>query len=127
MRGHWTRRAGVVAGVVATLLGFAPTGVAHAARNPLCPHPFVCLFDGGRRTGGFVETTDGWQYLDASRSANYVINTRVDDVVYVLFDDGSESCVPPDTTLETGHDIFDNKPLVRAVRISDQPECHVYA
>src|SRR4051812_43021424 len=86
-----------------------------------CPYPYVCLYKwddtGWQRTGQFRQITSYWQYLTVSRGAQAVVNTRHDDVVYVIHLDGTVGCFPPRNP--RGGEIA---PVI-AIRISSSDTC----
>lgn len=87
-----------------------------------CGYPSVCLYRGSTNTaptGRFRQVTSGWQWLGASRGTTSVVNTRHDDVVYLLTTKNKTICVRPGATggLIPGAGGF------KAVRISWSSRC----
>jgi hypothetical protein len=109
---------------VAAAVGTVVTiGAVPAYADPSdCAYPSVCLYqwtgDGYRKTGQFQQFTASWQNLTISRGAMHLVNTRHDDVVYVLHEDGVVSCFPPDQMVN------ETAPIV-AIRIDPSPVCRV--
>jgi hypothetical protein len=83
--------------LVASVLPFALLSACSSKpKLESCSAPFVCFFDeSGTTTGKFMEVTEGWQFLGASKGAVYVTNARRDDVAYIRFSNGETACVPP--------------------------------
>lgn len=61
--------------------------------------------------------TGSWQYLTRSRGARIIVNTRHNDVVYVLHTGGTIGCFPPD------HAAAGEIAPIIAIRISPSPVC----
>ncbi|MEV6279285.1 hypothetical protein [Nocardia sp. NPDC051832] len=115
-------------GVVAALIGLAgaltplTAGQAQAADD--CTWPWVCLYDQNwYRVGAFQDVTSGWQWLRGARGAHWVVNARRDDVVYLHFADGWETCVNPNNARYYNHAIDGNPIPLDALRISREPRC----
>jgi hypothetical protein len=123
----------VVAGGLAVLLGASliagsgPAGAAVVARASGgrlgCSYPPVCLYKGygfSQPTGQFRDVTSGWQYLSRSQGATGFVNTRHDDVAYLLTSSGKTMCVRPGTN---GGLIPGSGVTIRAIRISYSSQC----
>jgi hypothetical protein len=112
--------AGVALAAGVTLLGTAAPASAAAG----CPYPYVCFYPtyaqyaAGTPVSRYRDVTDGWQNLrPQSVGADYIYNTRNDDVAYLHFTDGSQACVLP-------HSVHNwNEKQVDAVRIDSSPTC----
>jgi hypothetical protein len=97
---------------------------AAAAAGPGCPYPYVCFyptyadFSAGRPVSRYRDVTSDWQLLRSqSIGADYIYNTRNDDVAYLLFADGGTTCVEP-------HSVHNwNSRAVIAVRIDSSSTC----
>lgn len=113
----------LVAAVSAGVL--AVTGTADAAAGKglgNCGYPYVCLYRNGangKATGKFRDVTRNWQWLNRSKGALTVVNTRRDDVVYLLPARGKAVCLEP---RQTGGFAADQGG-VKAVRISRSSRC----
>ena len=87
-----------------------------------CSYPYVCLYKTTgfkHSTGRFRDVTSGWQWLSRSRGATSFVNTRRDDVAYLLTTRGKVICVRPNTTGGMGPDGGG----VKAIRISRSSHC----
>ena len=112
------------AAAVVLLAGTAVPATAYAAEPAAdCAYPSVCLYqwtgDAWRRTGQFHQFTTGWQELTISWGATRILNTRIDDVVYVRHTDGVVGCFGP------GADAGGEIAPIAAIRISSSPVCRV--
>lgn len=87
------------------------TGATWVAATPAsavgggCAYPRVCFyltyddFYNDRPTASFQDVTSGWQNLGPrSFGADWIVNTRNDDVAYLHFTDGSTWCMTPRET-----------------------------
>lgn len=116
----------VTAGLLAAVLGgtmLTMTGTADAATaGTQCGYPYVCLYQGSSMrnpTGRFRDVTSGWQWLSRSRGARGFVNTRHDDVAYVLTTGNQVICIRPGTTGGMGPDGGG----IKAIRISSSARC----
>jgi hypothetical protein len=105
---------------VLSVTGTADAGAAAAGTG--CSYPQVCLYKGSalrNPTGRFRDVTRGWQYLSRSRGARAFVNTRRNDVAYLLTTSGRVICVRPG---DTGG-LAPGAGGVKAIRISYSPRC----
>lgn len=92
------RRALAVTAATTTLavLGVQPAAQASSG----CSYPQVCVYRSSqtaRPSARYRDVTTGWQWLGRSRGSAGLLNTRHDDVVFVLDMAGDVHCVPPRT------------------------------
>ncbi|MFD9301952.1 hypothetical protein ACFWCB_04485 [Streptomyces sp. NPDC060048] len=102
---------------------------AAAAAAPACPYPYVCFYNvdeldnpAAKMTGKYQVVTSGWQWFTgSSRGADYVVNTRNDDVAYVHMTDGKVICVENNSS----YSFINDEPLryADAIRISSASNC----
>jgi hypothetical protein len=101
MRPLRTIIAAIPAVTTAVAVGMTPAAATPSESSDFsdCAYPYVCLYkwdgSGWHKTGQFRQFTRGWQYLTVSYGAQELVNTRHDDVVYVLHTDGLRGCFPP--------------------------------
>jgi hypothetical protein len=89
-----------------------------------CPYPYVCFYPtysdyfADHPVSRYRDVTSGWQYLRSlSVGADWITNTRNDDVAYLHFTDGSVECMVP-------HSVHNwNDKQVDRVRIDSSPSC----
>ena len=113
----------LTAAVAGVAIMVTATALPAAASTPDCSYPSVCLYqwngEGWTKTGQLQQFTPGWQNLTVSNGATRIVNTRLDDVVYVLHRDGLMGCFPPDT------DAAGEIAPIAAIRISSSPTCRL--
>lgn len=112
-------KAAAVAAVLAAGVLVAPAPASASARSG-CGYPYVCIYRGpqtGRPSGRYRDVTRGWQWFSRSRGATSVVNTRHDDVAYLLTSNGNVICVPP----RTAGSVWSG--VLRAIRISYRSHC----
>ncbi|RKR89371.1 hypothetical protein BDK92_3715 [Micromonospora pisi] len=120
----------VVAALGAALFGIAGslTVAQPALAFPTCPYPYVCFYARAEENapnnpiiGRFQSVTDGWQWLDGAYGADYVVNTRNDDVAHFHMTDGRTYCVENNSSRSFEND----EPLryVDGIRISSNANC----
>ncbi|MET9359242.1 hypothetical protein ABZY14_41180, partial [Streptomyces sp. NPDC006617] len=88
---------GVTAAAVTIPVAVAPS--AHADSAYGCNYPEVCFYTDTNVQSAIVArfkvVTSSWQYLKYPNTNYAVVNTRNDDVAYVLNSSGRVNCVKP--------------------------------
>ncbi|WP_328843261.1 hypothetical protein [Streptomyces sp. NBC_00258] len=109
---------GVTAGAVTIPVAVAPS--AHADSAYGCNYPEVCFYTDTHVQSAIVArfkvVTSSWQYLQYPNTNYAVVNTRNDDVAYVLNSSGTVNCVKPNGS-------YSSAERVVAVRISSRSTC----
>jgi hypothetical protein len=127
------RRSAIVVGAAAfaaASLAVAPSATAAESPTRGCAYPQVCFYlkksnwDAKDPNAGFQDVTSSWQNLgSASRGADYVLNTRNDDVAYLRVQTNStgavwDMCLRPNST-----QYFGSAYTVTGIRISTSSSC----
>ncbi len=93
---------------------------AHADSAYRCNYPEVCFYADPNVQSAIVArfqvVTSSWQYLQYPNTGYAVVNTRNDDVAYVLQSDGKVLCVKPNGSFGSGERVV-------AVRIDSRSTC----
>ncbi|MER6748366.1 hypothetical protein ACFTZ8_05555 [Streptomyces fungicidicus] len=114
-----SRSSALVAAAGALLLGLAVAPAAHADSAYGCIYPQVCIYDDTSVTspivGRFQQVTSTWQYLSNPQSYYAVVNTRNDDVAYVLDSYGTH-CIKPNGSMSSSG-------RITAIRIDSRSSC----
>ncbi|MEV0895302.1 hypothetical protein [Actinoplanes sp. NPDC049802] len=119
---------GTAAVCVATGLPLASGSPAAAGTAFGCHYPQVCLYQSGsdwedrHPTASYRRMTSQWQRLGAGgRHSHAVYNSRNDDAVWLLDQDGTSACVKPGDTWF--YDETDYPWHIVGIRIVDEPGC----
>ncbi|MER7805471.1 hypothetical protein ABTX71_34850 [Streptomyces parvulus] len=98
--------------------GRRSVGVRRSAYR--CNYPEVCFYADPNVQSAIVArfqvVTSSWQYLQYPNTGYAVVNTRNDDVAYVLQSDGKVLCVKPNGSFGSGERVV-------AVRIDSRSSC----
>ncbi|MET8542274.1 hypothetical protein ABZW03_16680 [Kitasatospora sp. NPDC004799] len=120
----------VAAATSLTALGavIATAPSASASSYNGCAYPEVCFYqnitrwNAGSPNARYQDITSGYQSLStAARGANYVYNTRNDDVAWLRYTWAGETlytCLPPNSK-----DFFDSEEVLTGIRISSASSC----
>jgi hypothetical protein len=89
-----------------------------------CAYPRVCFYLtygdywNNRPTAAYQDVTSSWQTLGSrSRGADYIVNTRNDDVAYLHYTNGAVMCLEPNSIA------YETYRVVDRVRISSSATC----
>ena len=114
--------AGITLAAALTLVVGAATPASAAVAG--CAYPYVCFYptyaeySAGHPVSRYRDVTDGWQYLRSqSVGADYIYNSRNDDVAYLHFTNDTVECLRP-------HELQNwNEKQVDRVRIDSSDTC----
>ncbi|MFJ6438385.1 hypothetical protein [Streptomyces sp. NPDC091416] len=117
----WKRKCVSAAGAAAAIAAISLANPSTAQANSMygCNYPEVCFTTGsGNHTifARFKDVTSSWQYLNNPNTDYGAINTRNDDVAYLLESDGGVYCLKPNSTMGTSK-------TIKAIRISSSATC----
>ncbi|MER7172885.1 hypothetical protein [Streptomyces mesophilus] len=127
------RRSAIVVGAAslaaASSLALAPSVTAAEAPTKGCAYPRVCFYlkkadyDANSPTAAFQDVTSTWQNLgSSSRGADFVVNTRNDDVAYLRvqnnYGDVWTECMSPNSSR-----YYSTPYTLTGIRISTSSSC----
>ena len=101
-------------------------GIGSASATPAtptvtasCAYPYVCIqrLSDGVIIGRFQDVTSTWQSLPSKPSNVNIINTRHDDVAYIRYANGGQTCVAPNSTF------YISGYVLTGIRISSSATC----